>query len=90
MQLFNAGYCGVFELFVRSSVLVQRSINLSSAENDAFDVLWSIDGLVLMRRICNDPLEMRVPGKFFEVGTCERMTEQGFTEKQDESFSKLA
>lgn len=64
IQLLNTCDRRVFDFFV-ATVLVERSVDLAGAEDDALNVFWRID-LSAMLGVRDDPLEVRVSREVFD------------------------
>jgi hypothetical protein len=70
---------------------VQRAIHLTGAQDDTLNLLGRVDSARLVRRVGNDPPELRVPDELLDVGARERMAQQGLGKEKDESWiGKLA
>lgn len=85
VKLLNAGDGDVVDLLL-GTVLVQSGVDLTSAENDTINLLVRLDVAGLMRRVGDDPLELRVPGELLNAGTGKRVTEKSLGEEDDESY----
>ncbi len=64
VELLDACDGSVF-VFLVGTVLVQSGVDLTGAEDDAFDVFGLVDFLAVLG-VGNDPLEMRVAGEIFD------------------------
>jgi hypothetical protein len=53
---------------------------LACTKDDSLNVLWVVDG-VAMFWVGDDPLEVRFPGKIFNRGAGNRVTQEGLAEK---------
>ena len=60
------------------AVFVEGDIDLARAEDYTVDLVVGEDRIVIVGGVGNDPLEVRLAGKVFDRGTCERMAEEGF------------
>lgn len=90
VHLLNAGKGNVVELVV-GAVLVQGSPDLTSAENNALNLLGSLDRAGLVLRVGDDPLEASVlAAKLLNVGAGERVTQQSLGEEDDERYGALS
>lgn len=90
VQLFDTGKGNIVNLVV-STVLVQSSPDLTSAENDTVNFLRRLDGASLVLRIGDNPLETSILcSEFLEVGASERVTEERLGEEDDEGCNLLA
>lgn len=87
VELLNTGDGDVVKL-VLGAVLMQRGINLARAENDAFNLLRSLDFTRLVSRVGDDPSELGVAGEFFNVRASKGVTEKGLGEEDDKGWVK--
>ena len=62
-------------------MFVQSGVNLTRAEDDAVDLVRRVDGVVGMRGVGDDPLEMGAFSEVFDVGASKGMTEKGLGEE---------
>ena len=69
IQLLNARDGGILDALA-FPMLDQSSVDLARADNDTVDLVVRIDRLVLVSRIWDDPLEVAVSRKVFNVGAC--------------------
>lgn len=83
VELFDAGDGDVVDVVV-GAVLVQGGVDLPRAEDDAVDLVVRLDGAGLVRRVGDNPLELRVAGEFFDAGARQRMAEERLGEEEDE------
>lgn len=84
VQLLDASEGNIINLVV-STVLVQRSPDLTSAENDAINLLGRLDGASLVLRVRDDPLETSILGsELVQARPSERMAEERLGEEDDE------
>jgi hypothetical protein len=84
VELLDAGEGDVVDV-VGGAVLVQRGVHLARAQHDAVDLVVRLDLAREVRRVRDDPLELRVADKLVEVGTGERVAQQRLGEEEDES-----
>jgi hypothetical protein len=56
-------------------VFIERSINLTSAENNSIDFFWLVDGLAMFG-VCDDPLELRVTSEILNRGSGNRVAKK--------------
>lgn len=78
VQLLNTSKGNVVD-FVLSTVLVESSPDLTSAENDTVNLLWSLDSTSLVFWVRDDPLETSIlADELINVRTCQGVTEQRF------------
>jgi hypothetical protein len=85
MQLLNT--CdGCLSHALLSTMLHQCDVDLTCAENDTLDLVVWFEITVIMAWIWHNPLEVRVTSEFAKGGTGRWMTEEGFTEEEDQSW----
>lgn len=92
VELLDPRDGGVLEV-VRLAVLEQRSKHLSGAENHSVNLVVRLDLEVvdtLVRRVRDDPLEVRLARKVLDAAAGEGMTKQALAEEGDERFPELA
>lgn len=63
--MLDTGDSCVLVAFVRA-VLVESGVNLTSAEDDAIDLIWFCDG-VTMLRVWDNPLELRIACELLDI-----------------------
>lgn len=86
VELLDTGNSNVVDVVV-GTVLLQGSVDLTSAKNDTVNLLSRLDGASLMLRVRNDPLELRIrSGEIFNAGARKRVAQQGLGEEDDESY----
>lgn len=83
VELLDTSEGNIVDVVV-STVLVQGSPDLASAQDDALDLLGLLDGAGLVLRVGDNPLEVRLAGELVQVGAGERVTEQRLGEEDDE------
>jgi hypothetical protein len=86
VQLLNTGDGSVADT-IGLTMLDQGSIDLTSAQNDALDLLGLVNGATV-GRVRDDPPEVRVTGEFLNIGASNRMTEEGLGEEDHEGYGK--
>jgi hypothetical protein len=90
VKLLNASDGDVVQV-VLGSVLVKGSPDLTAAENNALNLLRSLDGTSLMLRIRDNPLEASVlTSELLNVTTSQRVTEKGLGKEDDEGCRKVS
>lgn len=83
VELLDAGDGNVVDLVV-GAVLVKTGIDLARAEDDAVNLLGSLDLARLVGWVGDDPLELGLANELLNVGAGERMTEESLGEEEDE------
>lgn len=68
------------------TVFVESDVDLARAEDDAIDLVVGEDGIVVVGRVRDDPLEVRLAGEVFDGGACERVAKERFGEEEDKSW----
>jgi len=90
VKLLNASDGDVVQVVLRS-VLVKGSPDLTAAENNALNLLRSLDSTSLMLGIRDNPLEASVlASELLNVATSQRVTEKRFGEEDNEGLAVLA
>lgn len=83
IELFNTGNGCTLDLIV-GAVLVERSVDLSSTENNAVDRIWFIDGGAVLW-VFDNPFKLRITSEILDGRACDRMTEERLGEEDDKS-----
>lgn len=83
VELLDTSNGSVVEL-VCFAVLVQRCVDLTSAEDYAVNLIGLGDGFAVLR-IRDDPLEVRLVCKILDVGAGKWVAEEGFGEEENKS-----
>ena len=86
VELFDTRDSRVGDL-VLLTVLVERGVRLTRAENDALDLVVGVNLKVMaavVGDIGNDPLEVAVASEVLDAGSGERMTQERLGEEEDE------
>lgn len=83
VELLDTGDGNVVDLVV-GAVLVKTGIDLARAEDDAVNLLGSLDLARLVGWVGDDPLELGLANELLNVGAGERMTEESLGEEEDE------
>lgn len=65
------------------TVFDESSVDLTRAHNDTLNLLRLVDSGTV-GGVGDDPSEVRVAGEFLNVGTSNRMTQQGFREEDNQ------
>ena len=65
------------------AVFVERGVGLAGAHDYAVDLVMGKDGTVIMGRVGDDPLKVRLAGEVFDRGACERVAEEGFGKEKN-------
>lgn len=86
VELLDASDCGSVELLT-SAMLVKGSINLTGAEDYAFNLCRFFDGLAMLR-IWDDPLKMRFASKVLNVGTRQGMAKQKLGKEENKCWTQ--
>ena len=86
VELLNASDCGSVKLLT-SAMLVKGSINLTGAEDYAFNLCRFFDGLAMLR-IWDDPLKMRFASKVLNVGTRQGMAKQKLGKEENKCWTQ--
>jgi hypothetical protein len=85
VQLLNAGESDIVDVVLRS-VLVKGSPDLTSAEDNTFNLVRRLDSTSLMLRIGDDPLESSVlASESLNVAASKRVAEERLGEEDDKS-----
>lgn len=84
VELLDAGQGNVFNL-VSGTMLVQRSVYLTRAEDHTIDLIRRCNGGAVLW-IRDDPAEVRAFGEVFDVGARERVAKKGLGEEEDERW----
>lgn len=82
VQLLNTGDSSVLNVIV-GAMLMKSSVDLSTTENDALNLLWLVNSLAVLG-IWDDPFELRVTSELLNWRSGNRMTEQRLGEEDDE------
>jgi hypothetical protein len=90
VQLLNAGESDIVDVVLRS-VLVKGSPDLTSAEDNTFNLVRRLDSTSLMLRIGDDPLESSVlASESLNVAASKRVAEERLGEEDDKRLAVLA
>ena len=89
VQLLNTGDGSVADT-VGLAVLAQSSVDLSGAQDDALDLLRSIDGFSGVSLIGDDPLEVGLAVQGLNVRAGKGVTQQRLGEEKDQRLAELA
>jgi len=89
VQLLNTGDGSVADT-VGLAVLAQSSVDLSGAQDDALDLLRSVDGLSGVSLIRDDPLEVGLAVQGLNVRAGKGVTQQRLGEEDDQRLAELA
>lgn len=89
VELLNTSDGNVLEA-AGFTLLNERSVHLTCAENDTVDLLVRADGTSLMGRVTNNPFEVRLASELFDVRAGKRVAEKGLGEEHDERLAELA
>ena len=65
------------------TMFVERCVDLASAEDYSVDLVMGEDRIVVVSRVGDDPLEVRLAGEVFDGRASERMAKEGFGEEED-------
>ena len=88
VQLLDTCNGNVLDVVV-GAVFVESRIDLACAENDTLNLVVASNVSRGVRRVRDDPLEMRLAREVTETGASKRMTQQRFREEDDKSWDKL-
>ena len=89
VQLLNTGDGNICEA-ASLTLIHQRSVDLTCAKNDTLDLLVRTNLTGLVRRVLDDPFEVRVTGEFLDIRASHRVAEQRLREEEDERLTELA
>jgi len=85
VELLNTGDGRVADA-LGLTVLHQRGVHLTGADDQALDLLRLVDGSVLVGRVGDDPLEVRVASELVKRRACNRVTQQRFREEDNQGW----
>jgi hypothetical protein len=88
IELLDTGDGRVFDALI-GTVLVESSINLSSAKDDTVNLVGVVDGVTVLW-VRDDPLELGITSELLDRRAGERMAEERLGEEEDQSCEKLA
>lgn len=88
IELLDTGDGRVFDALI-GTVLVESSINLSSAKDDTVDLVGVIDGVTVLW-VRDDPLELGITSELLDRRAGERMAEERLGEEENQSCEMLA
>jgi hypothetical protein len=83
VQLLDARDGHIVNVVV-GAVLVQRRVHLARAEDDALHLVVRLEGARLVRRVGDDPLELRVARELLKVGAGQGVAKKRLGEEDDE------
>lgn len=92
VELLNTGDGSVGDL-VGLTVLEEAGEDLAGTENDTLDLLGLVDlegGVLGVRGVLNDPLEVALTSEVLDVGAGKRVTKKSLGEEGDEGLAELA
>ena len=58
------------------AVFVEGGVDLAGAEDYAVDLVVGEDGIVVVSRVGDDPLEVGLAGEVFDGGSCKRVAKE--------------
>jgi hypothetical protein len=89
VELFNTGDRDILQA-TRLALLDKRSIDLTSAKNDAVDLVMRSNFAASMSWVLDDPLEVRLARELFQIRTGQWVTQKRLGEEQNERLAELA
>jgi hypothetical protein len=88
IELLDTGDGRVFDALI-GTVLVESSINLSSAKDDTVNLVGVVDGVTVLW-VRDDPLELGITSELLDRRAGERMAEERLGEEENQSCEMLA
>ena len=89
VELLDTGDGNVLEA-AGFTLLDERGVHLTCAEDDTVDLLVRADGTRLVGKVADNPFEVRFASELLDARAGKRVTEKGLGEEHDERLAELA